>query len=128
MPHHFNIYPTVKLIALLLTLFCTACSPYSGQIKRLDSAYASGQIDGNTYWQARSRLEASDQQWRATVAANAQTFSQNMQAQNAQFQENLRQQQAINAYDARTRVLAQPQQVNVSGTIRHDVNARVYRY
>ena len=39
------------------------------------------------------------------------------------FQQNLQQQQQINAYNARTDVLAQPQQVNVyqSGTINHNV-------
>ena len=55
-------------------------------------------------------------------------MAQTINASNAQFQENMRQQQAANAYNYRTQVLAQPQNVNVyhNGTIRHDVNGTIY--
>jgi hypothetical protein len=113
----------MRAIFLLSILFLAACSPYASQIKQLDRAYTAGQINADTYWRSRSQLISADAQWRANAAANMQVAAANIQAQSLSYQETLRQQQSVNAYNARTQVLAQPQQVNVyhGGTIRHNV-------
>ncbi len=110
-------------LLMFFALLLVGCTPYTGQIRRLDRAYAAGQIDANTYYAERGRLAAIEQQWGANMA-------QSINASNAQFQENMRQQQAANAYNYRTQVLAQPQRVNVyhSGAVRYDIYGHPYGY
>ena len=103
------------LAVVLLSL--AACSPYTSQIKNLDKSYAAGQIPPRDYYALRAQLLDSDSQWRANFAANMQAAAANINRQNE-----------INAYNARTQALSQPQRINVhhSGYINHNVTGTIY--
>ena len=110
----------------LIALVLGACSPYAEQMKRLDADYRAGRIPTRDYYALRSRMMDGDNQWRSNVAASLNASAASINQTTA----NINDQNAINAYNARTRVYAQPQQVNVnhSGYINHNVNGRVNVY
>jgi hypothetical protein len=91
-------------------------------MKRLDQDYRAGRIPARDYYLMRNQLMDADAQWQANTAASLQASAASLN-QSAAI---MNQQAATNAYNARTRVLAQPQQVNVyhSGYLQHDVNVR----
>jgi hypothetical protein len=97
-------------------LLC-GCSPYSGQMKQLDADYRAGRIPPRDYYALRNQMMEGDANWRAQVSANLNQVSANLNQQNA-----------VNAYNARTNVYAQPQQVNVnhSGTVNQNVSGTIY--
>lgn len=107
------------LAAFGVSLLLSACSPYTAQLKSLDQDYRAGRIPVRDYHVLRGQMLQADAQWRATRDANLNAFSANLNQSTA----NLNQ---INAYNARSRVLALPQQVNVqhSGYINQNVRVQ----
>ena len=114
-----KIHTLLSAFAAILSLTFSACSPYASHIKRLDADYRAGRIPTKDYYSLRSQLMEGDNQWRANHIASMNTVTANMNQANA-----------VNAYNARTQVYAQPQQVNVnhSGSINHNVNGSVNVY
>lgn len=115
---------TINCLLISIALSIGACSPYRKDIRNLDKAYAGGLINTADYHNSRSRLQLAEEQWRATVAANLNQLSQNLN----QIQQNMNNASAVEAYNRRTNVLAQPTEVNVrhTGYINHNVN--IYSY
>ena len=125
---------SIKFFLPLIALLAIGCSPYTAQFNSLEGAYSRGEITADRYYAEKGRLTALDQQWRNNMARSMNTFNQNMQQTNqqyysgqqqiaSQYQQSLLRQQEINAYNQRTRVLSQPQRLNLnhSGTINHNV-------
>ncbi len=107
-----------SLIAISLAIFCTGCAgPYSGQIHRLDKAYAAGRIKPEEYNSIRWQLVAADTQWRRAQAAQMQAATQQFAAGLAAganaYNQSYQNQQWLNAYNARTVMMTYPQTVNV---------------
>lgn len=116
-----NLFSYFSVLLSLCVL--TSCTPYTAELKNLDQAYKSGAISAENYYVTRSNLLQAQQQWSATTSAAVQQASANIN-------QTIQQQQELDAYNARTRALAQPQRVNVyhSGTINHNVNVYPYNY
>lgn len=108
----------------LLLLFL-GCTPYTKQIRALDSAYKAGQIRPADYVALRSQLAYADDQYRQMQAAQV---ARGLAAAGASIQQNYQNQQWLNAYNTRTMAMSMPQQVNVnySGTINHNVDGTLY--
>ena len=117
---------TLRLFVIAFLFSFAACSPYSSQIRNLDRDYRAGRIPAKDYYAQRSDLMAGDSQWHANFAAGMNAVAANMN----QTAANINEQNAVNAYNARTQVYAQPQQVNVyhSGTVNQNVNGRINVY
>lgn len=92
------------ITAIVFALFVAACSPYAPLMKRLDADYRAGRIPTRNYYTIRSQMMQGDALWRANFAASMNAAAANLN----QTAANINQQNAINAYNARTRVYAQP--------------------
>jgi hypothetical protein len=91
-------------LTIIFALGVAACSPYVSQMKRLDTDYRAGRIPTKDYYAIRSQMMQGDALWRANFAASMNAAAANLN----QTAANINQQNAINAYNARTRVYAQP--------------------
>lgn len=107
---------------LCLPLLLAACAtPYDAAIKTAEADYRAGRLSARDYYDMRGNFEARRAEFKQQRAQNFATAFAAGMANNQAFQQQQFQQQQIQqqtaAYNERTRVLAQPVDVNVQGTI-----------
>jgi hypothetical protein len=109
----------------LLIILNASCSPYSKHLKQLEADYLSGTISAVQYHGIKTGMLQAEGEWRSNVAAGVAAGANS-------FNQSMANQEAINAYNYRTQVIAQPRSVyhygtvnhNHFGTINHNVNVR----
>jgi hypothetical protein len=119
----------VLLGFVTLTALVGCVSPYAAQISSLDKDYKAGKINATDYYTLRQSIAYQDAQWHEAsndkfgkaLTAGLMGGAAGVQA----VQQQRREDAAINAYNYRTQVLAQPQTYNVNENINATVNANI---